>query len=1149
MPRNRVRHLAVLAILVATAIAASAQQAPVDQVAPAAPAGGGHAWTLDEAQAHVRLYPRDAYMQYVALQLARREGKVAEVAAEIERRTPRRNPAGRTGQIELFSILSGSLAVQESLQLDAMTEEAAAIEGVAPVGRRVGPRALDGGNAPQRTPLPVSDVPLASLEGPTIKSHPWEEMLAGRKPEISRLARSVPDDFYFVTFRSVDKLIEASDLMSLWGAHLLNQSVQQAEAQLVNQRLRQQLAVEISPALRPLYDSAVLEAALAGSDPFVREGSDVSLMFHVKHQAPFRAQMDVALANAEKSRPDARRTTGQILGVDFVHVATPDRKLYVFSAYPHPDVHVRTNSRVALARIVAAIRGKDGDGKPVTRLGDTTEYAYIRTLLPPRAEEEDGLVYLSDPFIRQLVGPKLRLVERRRLGCYNHLRMIGHAALLHRTERGATPASLAAIHQADCCPHEFGTGNLVCPEGGEYSLAADGLTGVCSHHGYASHLTPCCEIETSHVTKAEAEAYRQFLEGYNNYWRTFFDPIAIRLQISAERYRAETIVLPLINNSVYQGLASALGGAPENLDAVPIAENDIFTLAVRYNKRELLRQAGFENLLEAETPVDVPADAVGAINSLRELSLAMLNYESAMNQFPTPAIADAAGRPLLSWRVAILPYLGEQELYQEFHLDESWDSPHNKQLIGRMPAVFRPSDRQLAEDGKTKMVLPIEKDGVMTPDNKSRRLREITDGLSQTILIVEADDLHAATWTKADDLAVDLRQPHVGLEERSNRVLQFAFGDGSVHSISSDISRDDLASLMTRAGEESPDWRQFDRSAPPRRGLLAGYSDKVVRELKLGELLSKGVGNQIGFHVCDADPMFDLSLSRLLGMSVQSMRGAPGIDDDFLGIGLLVASLNSPVYVSIPVVDREIVDGFLERLDVFLANMAQQESWDFFFSIDQDFYNLQMSKEHPVRSYGVRFGPIKWRFFWSRIGDAVYVASKPEVLRDLMELEDGEPRPATDGADTTAHAMAKVRPEHWKKILPHFQLGWEENSREACLRNLGPLSSLSRALAADADGGQGDVSDTELQEHAERLYDVRYFCPDEGHYVVAPDGQHVTCSHHGSAGAPRQPAAPSPDSRLGRVIGGLKDATVTLTFLEDGLHAVVTLERQDAAAN
>ena len=113
--------------------------------------------------------------------------------------------------------------------------------------------------------------------------------------------------------------------------------------------------------------------------------------------------------------------------------------------------------------------------------------------MPRDAKEEDGFVYLSDPFIRHLVGPQLKLTERRRMLCYNHLRMIGHASLLYRTELGKPPASLDDLVKADCCPGEFNEGELRCIDSGKYTLSADGMQGVCSHHGHCQHLTPCCE--------------------------------------------------------------------------------------------------------------------------------------------------------------------------------------------------------------------------------------------------------------------------------------------------------------------------------------------------------------------------------------------------------------------------------------------------------------------------------------------------------------------------------------------------------------------------------------------------------------------------------------------------------------------------------
>ncbi len=74
--------------------------------------------------------------------------------------------------------------------------------------------------------------------------------------------------------------------------------------------------------------------------------------------------------------------------------------------------------------------------------------------------------------------------------------------------------------------------------------------------------------------------------------------------------------------------------------------------------------------------------------NLRRIGLALLQYNDEYGHLPPPVVEDEAGRPLYSWRVALLPFLGEEALYREFHLDEPWDSPHNRALLARMPAVY-----------------------------------------------------------------------------------------------------------------------------------------------------------------------------------------------------------------------------------------------------------------------------------------------------------------------------------------------------------------------------------------------------------------------------------------------------------------------------
>src|SRR5439155_6530245 len=131
-------------------------------------------------------------------------------------------------------------------------------------------------------------VQVADLTGPTIKSHPWEKMLNGKKPAISPLAKCVPEDFYFAEFRSLNKLLETMEVSDLWGTHLFNQAAQEARTQLLGDRLKNQLVVETNHLLRPFYDVVVEEVAVTGSDLFAREGNDVTLLFRFKQPEVFK---------------------------------------------------------------------------------------------------------------------------------------------------------------------------------------------------------------------------------------------------------------------------------------------------------------------------------------------------------------------------------------------------------------------------------------------------------------------------------------------------------------------------------------------------------------------------------------------------------------------------------------------------------------------------------------------------------------------------------------------------------------------------------------------------------------------------------------------------------------------------------------------
>ena len=153
-------------------------------------------------------------------------------------------------------------------------------------------------------------------------------------------------------------------------------------------------------------------------------------------------------------------------------------------------------------------------------------------------------------------------------------------------------------------------------------------------------------------------------------------------------------------------------------------------------------------------------------NNLKNMMLALHNYHDTFKWFPLPKSAppdqrDADGKPLLSWRVHLLPWLEQKQLYEQFHLDEPWDSPHNKPLIDQMPKVFK-SPLANTKPGQT-VYLAVDGKDTIYEGGKGNGFRDVIDGTSNTIMIVEVKGDRAVPWTKPEDYEYDPAAPAKGL--------------------------------------------------------------------------------------------------------------------------------------------------------------------------------------------------------------------------------------------------------------------------------------------------------------------------------------------------------------------------------------------------
>jgi hypothetical protein len=262
------------------------------------------------------------------------------------------------------------------------------------------------------------------------------------------------------------------------------------------------------------------------------------------------------------------------------------------------------------------------------------------------------------------------------------------------------------------------------------------------------------------------------------------------------------------------------------------------------------KELGLEASDDAEpTPATVQAQHK---RQLQQLATAFHNYYGDYQRFPR-ADGDGAGQQTgLSWRVHLLPYIQEADLYQQFHLDEPWDSDHNKTLIENMPVFF-----QLLGDtneGKTSMHVFTGQD---TPFDglQGKTVIDISDEMSDTILVVLAGVDTADVWTKPGGLKFDPATCKKSLGEINDKTFLAVMTDGSVQSIPLDIEESMLANLIqlndghsvefARSVEDSPTVPLIPTviltlaSAADRSEIVTSLLPEAVEETHAGQTLFK----------------------------------------------------------------------------------------------------------------------------------------------------------------------------------------------------------------------------------------------------------------------------------------------------------------------
>lgn len=392
-------------------------------------------------------------------------------------------------------------------------------------------------------------LPLDSLVRPQVRHHEWDLMLKqlGRTAPPLPLALATPERFYLVHTASAESLFAALDELDRWGtplAHLLEPS--DFRYRLAD-RYQTELGLRRGPLTKLLGPQAIAELALVGSDPFLRRGSDLTVLFRAKNRLLLRSGLTQSLAELGEEHGGLEITTEKWGGVSGTLSKSDDGAVRRYQVDVE-DVSIVSNSRAAVAAVLDTVSHR------APSLGDAADFRYMRAR--DLAEPADVLFYAGDAFIESIVSPRVRVLDARRGLAWAELRRIGFAAVLNGLLGGAADDDAALLMQSGA----LDSGALAHFDG--QKLTYDGKTPPRSAYGTPARMASLIDLPTPQlVSLEERRAYENFVSSYEQHWSEAIDPIALRLQLSPRdhHFRAHLRVLPIVRNHDYSSIQELVG--------------------------------------------------------------------------------------------------------------------------------------------------------------------------------------------------------------------------------------------------------------------------------------------------------------------------------------------------------------------------------------------------------------------------------------------------------------------------------------------------------------------------------------------------------------------------------------------------------------
>ena len=464
-----------------------------------------------------------AFYAFAAARVEERYAPTPSVATGNARNRRSRNELER-----LMDTTTGLTSIEEAIQADR-------------------PLWLDGA----RTKPTIS---ISTVKPPPLASHPFVAMLNALHKAVpeEKLASATPAEFYYARANDLNVLFKIVDQLDAWATPALNVLEGRGEDHALTARTLTQLGLERGPLSRALGTQVVGELALVGSDPYVREGSDVTLLFRVKQKSLFDMAVSGSLAAHLAAHGGGSDKVIDAGGTPIRVQTSTDGAVRQHRAGVG-DLEIVSNSLAATRRVLLAIAGK------APRLSDEPDLRYM--LARGGNATSDAVLFMGDRFVSEVIGPRQKILEARRILACAELLVPGYAALLYGWLEGRVPASTDELIAAGWLKreelnHVIDNSPIVFTPG----------AGARSSWGTPAALTPLYDLPSpTLVTETEKSAYARFAESYQRSWQQYVDPVLVRIKVETvgkdTRLIADVRVLPLIESSEYRELNELVGKA------------------------------------------------------------------------------------------------------------------------------------------------------------------------------------------------------------------------------------------------------------------------------------------------------------------------------------------------------------------------------------------------------------------------------------------------------------------------------------------------------------------------------------------------------------------------------------------------------------